>query len=44
MAQVRADYEHCHPEDSFDDLRRRARFHKGDKGLLRDWLATNNGR
>lgn len=37
---VRADYERCHPEDSFDDLKRRARFTKEDKGLLRDWLVV----
>jgi len=39
-ALVRADYERCHPEDTFDDLRRRAAFSKADKGLLRDWLAV----
>ncbi len=36
---IRAAYERCHPQDSFDDLQRRARFSKEDKGLLRDWLA-----
>ncbi len=35
---VRADYERLHPEDTFDDLKRRARFSKEDKGTLRDWL------
>jgi hypothetical protein len=35
---VRADYERLHPEDSFGDLKRRARFSKEDKGVLRDWL------
>ncbi|HEY9055844.1 MAG TPA: hypothetical protein VIN77_01720 [Aurantimonas sp.] len=38
-ALVRADYERCRPDDSFEDLKRRARFSKEDKGLLRDWLA-----
>lgn len=37
---IRADYERCHPEDSFADLKHRARFSKEDKGLLRDWLAV----
>ena len=36
---IRADYERCHPNDTFDDLKRRAHFAKEDKGLLRDWLA-----
>lgn len=36
---IRADYEWCHPDDSFDDLKRRAHFTKEDKGLLQDWLA-----
>ncbi len=37
---IRAAYERCHPQDSFADLQRRARFSKEDKGLLRDWLAA----
>jgi hypothetical protein len=37
---VRADYERCHPSDSFEALKRRARFDKNDKGLLLDWLAV----
>jgi hypothetical protein len=36
---IRLAYERCHPEDSFDDLKHRARFSKEAKGLLRDWLA-----
>jgi hypothetical protein len=36
---IRADYERCHPDDSLDDLKRRAHFTKEDKGLLQDWLA-----
>lgn len=35
---VRAEYERCHPQESFDDLKQRAQFSKEDKGLLRDWL------
>lgn len=38
-ALIRADYERCHPDDTFDDLRRRARFSKEDRCLLRDWRA-----
>ena len=38
-ALVRDDYDRCHPDDSFDDLMRRARFSKEDQGLLRDWMA-----
>lgn len=37
-AIARAGYERCHPGDSFADLRRRARFTKEDRGLLRQWL------
>lgn len=36
---IRADYERCHPGEAFEDLKRRARFVKEDKGLLRDWMA-----
>lgn len=35
---VTAEYERCHPQDSFADLKRRARFSIEDKGLLREWL------
>ena len=37
---VRATYNQIHPSDNFDDLQRRARFDKQDKGLLRDWTAV----
>ena len=37
---ARAAYDACHPQDSFDDLKRRAAFSKEDRGLLRDWLAA----
>ena len=36
---VRDDFEHMHCDDTFDDLKRRARFSKEDQGLLRDWMA-----
>ncbi len=36
---IREYYERCHPEDTLDDLKRRARFSKEDQGLLRDWMA-----
>lgn len=35
-----AEYDRCHPHDSFEDLKRRARFSKEDQGLLRDWMAA----
>ncbi len=35
---VRDDYQRAHPNDSFDDLKRRARFSKEDQGLLSDWM------
>jgi len=37
---VHAEYERCHPGDSFEDLKRRARFSKEDQGLLLDWMAV----
>ncbi|CAH1662213.1 conserved hypothetical protein [Chelatococcus asaccharovorans] len=36
---AREAYDRCHRDDSFDDMRRRARFSKEDRGLLGDWLA-----
>jgi hypothetical protein len=36
---IREDFERCHPNDTFDDLKKRASFSKEDKGLLRDWMA-----
>lgn len=35
---IRADYEKCHPDETLEDLKHRARFSKEDKGLLRDWM------
>lgn len=36
---IRSDYERCHPDETFDDLKRRARFTKEDRGLLYEWMA-----
>jgi hypothetical protein len=38
-ALIRADYERCHPEDSLEDLKRRACFSEEYRGLLGDWMA-----
>ena len=35
-----ADYKKCHPDETLEDLKHRARFSKEDKGLLRDWMAV----
>tara|TARA_R110002110_G_scaffold85499_9_gene222432 strand:+ start:117 stop:395 length:279 start_codon:yes stop_codon:yes gene_type:complete len=43
-ALIRADYNHLHKDDSFDDLKRRARFSKEDKGLLSLWMRVAAGR
>ena len=40
-SSIRAEYERLHPDDNFDDLKRRARFSKEDKGLLREWLQSS---
>jgi hypothetical protein len=37
---IRTDYERCHPNDSFEDLKRRSHFAKADRGLRRVWLTT----
>lgn len=37
---VRDDYALCHPNETLEDLKRRASFSKEDKGLYRDWLAV----
>jgi hypothetical protein len=37
---IREDYAQCHPGESLDDLKRRARFAKEDKGMYRDWMAV----
>jgi hypothetical protein len=36
---IRADFERCHPDQTLDDIKRRARFSEEDRGLLRDWMA-----
>ena len=40
VATVATRYERCHPNDTFEDLRNRARFSKEDRRLLEDWLAA----
>jgi hypothetical protein len=37
---IREDFERCHPEETLDDVRRRASFSKEDQGILRDWMAV----
>jgi len=32
-------YDGCHADDSFEDMRHRARFSKEDRYLRNDWLA-----
>jgi hypothetical protein len=36
---VAQDYDRCHPGDSFEAMKLRARFSKEDQGLLRQWMA-----
>lgn len=35
---VRDAYERCHPGETFQDLKTRARFSEEDRGLLSDWI------
>ncbi|WP_046867087.1 hypothetical protein [Microvirga massiliensis] len=37
-AWIRERYERTRPDDTFDDLRRRAAFDRQDAGLLRGWI------
>lgn len=37
-AIAREAYNRHHPDDTFDDMKRRASFSKEDHGLLGDWL------
>ena len=37
---IRADYERCHPDHAFEDLKNSAKFSKENKGLLREWMAV----
>ena len=39
-AKVAKAYERSHPDDTFGDLKARARFSKEDRGLLKDWMAA----
>lgn len=36
---IREDFDRCHPDDSFEEMKRRSAFSREDKGLLRDWMA-----
>jgi len=36
---IREDFTRCHPDETLDDLRRRAPFSREDQGLLREWMA-----
>jgi hypothetical protein len=38
-ALVAQDYDRCHPGDSFEAMKLRARFSKEDQGLLKQWMA-----
>lgn len=35
---IRTDFARCHPGEDLDDIVRRSRFTKEDRGLLREWL------
>ena len=37
---VQADYEHCHPDETFADLKHRAPFATDAAGLLSEWMAV----
>jgi hypothetical protein len=39
-ALVREDYERCHPEETFDDMKQRAAYSRIDQGLYREWMAV----
>ena len=41
---VRAEYERCHPDDSYEALVSRAAFSKEDRMLLREWRAAIRAR
>ncbi|RXG93250.1 hypothetical protein EAV90_26470 [Bradyrhizobium vignae] len=36
---IREDFARCYPDDTIEDLRRRASHSRHDKGLLRDWMS-----
>ncbi len=36
---IEAEYDRCHPDDTFEDLKRRARFSKEDQGALKEWMS-----
>jgi hypothetical protein len=36
---IRDDFDRCHLDCSFEELKQRSAFTREDKGLLRDWMA-----
>lgn len=36
---IRADFDRCHPDETLDDVKRRAAFTKEDRRLYQDWMA-----
>ena len=41
---LRVEYDRCHPDDTFDELKARAAFSKEDRHLLRQWRAAIQAR
>jgi len=41
---ARQAYDACHPDDSFEDLKRRAHFSRHDAGLLDAWTEATQAR
>ena len=41
---LRAEYERCHPDDTFEAFKRRAAFSKEDRRLLEEWRAAIRAR
>ncbi len=37
---IRAEYQHCHPDECLDDLKHRAPFATDAAGLLNEWMAV----
>lgn len=36
---IRAEFDRCHPDETLDDVKRRAAFTKEDRRLYQDWMA-----
>jgi hypothetical protein len=39
-SRIREEFARCHPNETLEDLNRRAAFWKLDRALLRDWMAV----